>query len=63
MKIETHKMTEAELVRALGKAEQDYRFVTQTYSDFHGLLESHRILVEIQLYRLELEQRTLSACV
>jgi hypothetical protein len=63
MKIEPYKMTEAELIQELGKAERAYRFVTQTYSDFHGLLESQRILVEIQLYRTELEKRTLCASI
>jgi hypothetical protein len=63
MKIETFKMTEAELIRALGNAELAYRNISQARNDFPSLLESQRILVEIQLYRLELEKRTLSACV
>lgn len=63
MKIETHKMTEAELVRALGEAERAYRNISQARNDFPSLLESQRILVEIQLYRLELEKRTLCASI
>ena len=63
MKIETHKMTEAELIRALGNAEAEYRQVTATYSDFHAVLSSFEILTRIQLYRTELEKRSLEATI
>ena len=63
MKIETHKMTEAELIRALGNAEAEYRKVTATYSDFHAVLSSFEILSRIQLYRTELEKRTIAATI
>ncbi len=62
MMIDPHKMTEAELIRALGRAEAEYRLVN-AYRDFHAVLRSFEILSRIQLYRTELEKRTLSATV